>query len=76
MSNTLLVKGKGYSVGLLFAIVEMKLPVKAKHSSVRPKWWHRTTRHELRVQNVTPEELAVMKLEFFKISDRLIFEVF
>lgn len=76
MNNTLLIRGKGFAVGLLFALVEMKLPDKAKHTSVQPKWWHRVMHHELRVQNVTPEEYAVMRLEFFKISPDLKFEFF
>lgn len=76
MNNTLLITGKGFSVGLLFALVEMKLPAKAKHTSVKPKWWHRSVHHQLRVQNVTPEEYAVMRIEFFKISENLVFEFF
>jgi hypothetical protein len=76
MNNTLLIKGKGFSVGLLFALVEMQLPDKAKHTSIRPKWWHRSVHHELRIQNVTNEEFTVMKIEFFKISEHLSYEVF
>lgn len=76
MSNTLLVTGKGYSVGLLFAVTEMQLPGKAKHKSIKPRWWHRQVRHELRVQNITAEELIVMKTEFFKIDPHLVYEIF
>lgn len=76
MNNTLLVKGKGFQVGLLFALVELKLPDKAKHQSIYPKWWHRTVRHELRVQNVTPEEYTVMRTEFFRVNDQLSYEFF
>jgi len=76
MNNTLLVRGQGFSVGLLFALVEMKLPTKAKYTSIRPRWWQRRLYHELRLQNVTPEEYVVMRTEFFKISEHLTYEFF
>jgi hypothetical protein len=76
MNNTLLIKGRGFYVGLLFALVEMKLPSKAKHTSLRPRWWQRHLYHELRVQNVTPEEYVVMRSEFCKISPHLRYEFF
>lgn len=75
MNNTLLIKGKGLSVGMLFAIVAMKLP-EAAHTSIKPRWWHQNLRHELRLQNVTPEVYAVVQHEFGKISSDLKYEFF
>lgn len=76
MNNTLLIKGKGLAVGILFAVVENQLPDKARHTSIKPKWWHRTVRHELRMQNVTTEEYAVMRTQFFDINPHLQYEFF
>jgi hypothetical protein len=78
MSNTIVFKGKGLKVGFIFALTEIHVndPNRTKHVIIPPKFWQLDARHELRIQNMSPEDFESARVEFFKTDPRISYEIF
>lgn len=60
MSNTVLIKGKGMTVAMMF--YDLREWYKQGTLTQTFKWWQSEIRHELRLQNLTPEEIHQLQL--------------
>lgn len=48
-------------VGLLFALLSEEFPG-SRWTQPKLKWWQSTTRHELRLQNLTRDEIVHLRI--------------
>lgn len=57
--NTILLKGRGKATVDLFSLFSANYEHVSWKSSA--KWWQFETRHELRIQNLSPDEIQEIK---------------
>lgn len=78
MTNTVLLKGKGESVRLTFIILS-DVHKSGRITQGKRRFWDMTTRYELRLQNLTAQEIENIRemINVFRpISTRISLEVF
>jgi hypothetical protein len=70
MTNTVLVEGKGITVGFEFYRQELKYKDRARTFARPFRWWQIKPRYSLRIQNVDHSELRDLTSFVHKLSER------
>lgn len=73
MTNTVIVSGKGISAGVFLRNLQKKL---GGLYTTELKWYHRDTRHKLRLQNLTSLEILAIKDSMRQGKLRVELEIF
>jgi hypothetical protein len=63
VSNTVLLAGKGMIVNIIFSVLVKHYP-DAVWTQPKLKWWQQQTRHELRLHNLSNNEIVELRRRF------------
>lgn len=59
MINTVVLRGKGMGAAIFFHAILQEYPNATWHD-VKLRWWQSTTRYELRMQNLSHDEIRAL----------------